>query len=157
MNFNTSYQYFLPPFKDDEDHSVTILVESVPPGLVTFAQIPAFNDYIEFYPKDWSQLMDYDLMIKLTDGILETIEYPIKLTIKNTPPVFKSKIPSKYSVQFNQMVKMNLPNIIDMENNPIFFINMKIPKFITFDSESGTFYFNPKNPETDIGIFQVKG
>jgi len=39
MNFNTTYKYLLPSFKDDENDPITIILESDPPGTTEFASI----------------------------------------------------------------------------------------------------------------------
>jgi hypothetical protein len=74
MRFNNTYVFYVPKFKDDEGHAVTVVLDSVPSGLVDFAII-IDNDHIEFTPSKWSDFKDYDLQITLTDGNMQSEPY----------------------------------------------------------------------------------
>ena len=39
MNFNTTYRFEIPPFKDDEDNQVYFWIDSVPTGVNNFIRI----------------------------------------------------------------------------------------------------------------------
>jgi hypothetical protein len=39
MKFNTTYVYFVPKYADDEGHSVTVTIDTVPAGLMSFASV----------------------------------------------------------------------------------------------------------------------
>ena len=52
MKFNTTYEYYIPQFSDNEGHAVTVILDSIPAGQVNFATI-INNEYIEFTPIDW--------------------------------------------------------------------------------------------------------
>jgi hypothetical protein len=97
MKFNTTHVYYLPTYKDNEGHTVTVMINSVPAGQMDFATI-VDNQYIEFYPSDWSQFKDFDLFITLTDGIANSVDYPFKLTMTNSAPVLQTKLPNSVKV-----------------------------------------------------------
>jgi hypothetical protein len=65
--FNTTFQFKLPRYIDEENNPVTMIISSVPAGVEKFSKI-LLNEYIEFSPKQWKYLMSYDVMITLTDG-----------------------------------------------------------------------------------------
>jgi hypothetical protein len=77
--------------------------------------------------------MDYTVSFKLTDGNKDSPGYEFKLSLVNTPPYFTSKIKSRHTVQFSKESFISIPSIVDFENNPYFFIKMKMPNFVRLD------------------------
>ena len=87
MIFNNTYLYLIPYFKDNEGNDVTVVLDSIPPGMIDFASI-IDSEYIEFTPNVWSDFKDYDLYIQLTDGNMWSVPYQFKLTMTNSAPSF---------------------------------------------------------------------
>jgi hypothetical protein len=87
MKFNTTYTLYVPQFADNEGHAVSVTLESVPAGQVDFAEVFG-NEYIEFTPDAWSKFKDYDLVIILSDGNMQSQPYNFKLSMTNSAPTF---------------------------------------------------------------------
>jgi hypothetical protein len=49
IRFNQTFQYYLPPIRDDEGHAFSILIESFPPEALSFTT-NVNNEYLEFNP-----------------------------------------------------------------------------------------------------------
>jgi hypothetical protein len=131
MRFNNTYIFIIPEFKDDEQHYVTVILDSVHGGKIEFANI-IDNKYIEFSPRDWSDLKDYELQIILTDGNMESVPYKFKLSMTNSAPSFYSKFPKLEKVQLSKEFILPLPQFSDMENNPIMVLILSMPSFMTY-------------------------
>jgi hypothetical protein len=131
MRFNNTYIFMIPEFKDDEQHDVTVILDSVHGGKIEFATI-IDNKYIEFSPSNWSDLKDYELQIILTDGNMNSDPYKFKLSMTNSAPSFKSNLPKLEKVQLSKEFILSLPQFSDMENNPIMVLILSMPSFMTY-------------------------
>lgn len=92
INFNKTYEYNLPPYKDDEGNAITIMIESKPRGVAEFITIDQIGGTIMFNPQRWSQLRDYDIELTLSDGSPTYLPIKFKLRVINNAPYFFSKI-----------------------------------------------------------------
>jgi hypothetical protein len=83
--------------------------------------------------------------------------FQFKLTMTNSAPSFKTKLPTVVKAQLTKELIFPLPAVIDLENNPTTVINLQLPSFISFDSLLSTFVIKPTLPSSDLGIFTIKG
>jgi len=88
MRFNTTYRYYLPPIRDDENNTVQMIIDSVPSGLMSFTATNFDNEFLEFYPNEWKFLGEYTVAVTLTDGNKKSSAYFFKLRVINKPPYF---------------------------------------------------------------------
>jgi hypothetical protein len=93
MSFNLTYRFQLPPSKDDEGNTITLLLSSVPTGILKFSEIHCCSgeegeEYIDIWANDWRWFGNYELKVVLTDGNKESFGHSFKLTMTNTAPYF---------------------------------------------------------------------
>jgi hypothetical protein len=53
MSFNSTYEFIIPPYKDDENHEVTLKIDSIPSGRADFTTISLLENKIYFSPINW--------------------------------------------------------------------------------------------------------
>jgi hypothetical protein len=100
--------------------------------------------------------MNYELSLTLSDGALASPAYNFKLKMINTAPKFSYKIEDQ-KVQLKKITTIKLPEVLDLENNPISFSNIKMPNFASFDQQKSAFIAHPKDPSSDLGSYIIKG
>jgi hypothetical protein len=91
MSFNLTYRYLLPRMRDNEGNQISVVLSSVPAGVVKFSEIECCSgeegeEYIELWPKDWRWFGNYELEVVLTDGNKESPGHKFKLSMTNTAP-----------------------------------------------------------------------
>ncbi len=62
-------------------------------------------------------------------------------------------MPSIYKIHLNDEMELDLPPIIDRENNPISLIQT-LPGFVKFANNK--YYLSPINPSLHLGVFTIK-
>ena len=73
----------------------------------------------------------------------------------NFPPKFANGIkPKNIVINLKNEVEVDLPVIIDTENNPVTVIQ-KLPSFIKFKNE--IYYMSPTVPPHHLGFFVING
>ena len=94
------------------------LALSCEPPVLNWAKLTGF-DQIQFYPTLWSQLGHYECVLSLSDSINAT-SYKFLVDVQNFPPQFaNSEKPQNVRVKINQESEVELPTIVDTENNPV--------------------------------------
>jgi hypothetical protein len=115
---NNSFNYHLPTYADRENNPVFVSFECLP-SVSSWAWIIPGDDIILFNPEKWSHMGHYECLLSLSDT-KNASHYPFYIDVVNFSPKFANGIrPSNIKVRLNQELEVEMPMIIDTENNPI--------------------------------------
>lgn len=117
----------LPSFKNDENRSISVIPESIPP----FAAL-VDNRHFLFSPVSVLDIGTHLILFHLTHNYTSDsfTRYSFQVTVLNSPPFFKP-ILENLRVQVGSIITYRLPEIIDRENLKVQVYIGQLPKFMS--------------------------
>ncbi|CDW75736.1 ig family protein [Stylonychia lemnae] len=146
-----THQYQLPiPIDLDGDQVYISILGALP----NFVKYFSDNTSFEIQPDQSTSLDQYQIMIKLSDSILEsTYSFYIQVKINNEAPKFMSFLADFTMFAIDQRY-YQLPNILDIDSDT-YYMALTLPSFVSYVNVSNQLYIDPNSPSFK-GTYQIK-